>query len=41
MQDQALDAAGVVWWPDHDTVENANLTRFMCALGIESFEALN
>ncbi len=41
MQDQALDAAGVVWWPDHDTVENANLTRFMRALGIESFEALN
>lgn len=30
-----------VWWPDATTVESANLTRFMRALGVESFEALN
>lgn len=30
-----------VWWPDAATVESANLTRFMRALGVESFEALN
>ena len=30
-----------VWWPDRETVENANLTRFMRTLGSESFAALN
>lgn len=33
--------SGAVWWPDRDTLENANLTRFMRALGVDSFEALN
>ncbi|MDD2729650.1 AMP-binding protein [Malikia sp.] len=36
-----LKPSGAVWWPDHDMVENANLTRFMRALGVDSFEALN
>ena len=31
----------VVWRPDADTVEQANLTRFMRELGVDSFEALN
>ncbi len=33
--------ASVVWRPDAATVEGANLTRFMRALGVDSFEALN
>jgi len=33
--------AGVAWRPDAQTVEGANLTRFMRALGVDSFEALN
>lgn len=37
----ALNPSGAVWWPDRPTVENANLTRFMRALGVDSFEALN
>lgn len=37
----ALQPSGAVWWPDPPTVENANLTRFMRALGVDSFEALN
>ena len=41
MQVNDLKPSGAVWWPDHDTVENANLTRFMRALGVDSFEALN
>lgn len=32
---------GVVWRPDTAMVEEANLTRFMRALGVDSFEALN
>ena len=32
---------GVVWRPDPAMVEEANLTRFMRALGVDSFEALN
>lgn len=31
----------VVWRPDPATIAGANLTRFMAALGVESFEALN
>ena len=31
----------VVWRPDSTTVEQANLTRFMRALDVDSFEALN
>jgi acetyl-CoA synthetase len=31
----------VVWRPDAATVEAANLTRFLRALGVEDFEALN
>ena len=34
-------SSGAVWRPGHDMVENANLTRFMRALGVASFEALN
>lgn len=30
-----------VWRPDRGTVENANLTRFMRALGVDGFEQLN
>ncbi len=41
MQADALDPSGAVWWPDRSTVDNANLTRFMRALGVDSFEALN
>ena len=38
---QAADDTGVVWRPDAATVAGANLTRFMRALGVESFVALN
>ncbi len=41
MQTDAKQQPDAVWWPDHDMVENANLTRFMRALGVDSFEALN
>ncbi|HQQ68926.1 MAG TPA: AMP-binding protein [Alicycliphilus sp.] len=41
MQADVSKPVGAVWWPDHETVENANLTRFMRALGVDSFEALN
>jgi acetyl-CoA synthetase len=41
MHDQAPNLSGAVWWPDHRTVEGANLTRFMRELGVDSFEALN
>ncbi len=41
MQVDSLNPSGAVWWPDRSTVENANLTRFMRALGVDSFEALN
>lgn len=34
-------SSGVVWRPDRGTVENANLTRFMRALGVDGFEQLN
>lgn len=37
----ALQPSGAVWWPDRSTVENANLTHFMRALGVANFEALN
>ncbi|HRO58414.1 MAG TPA: AMP-binding protein, partial [Burkholderiaceae bacterium] len=33
--------SSVVWRPDADTLGQANLTRFMRALGVDSFEALN
>ncbi|MDD2546382.1 MAG: AMP-binding protein [Burkholderiaceae bacterium] len=41
MPADALQSAEVVWRPDAPTVANANLTRFMEALGVDSFEALN
>jgi acetyl-CoA synthetase len=41
MQADLSDPAAVVWRPDAAMVEGANLTRFMRALGVESFEALN
>jgi acetyl-CoA synthetase len=41
MHDQALHSPGVVWQPDHRTVEDANLTHFMRALGVDGFDALN
>lgn len=41
MQVDALPPSGAVWWPDRATVEDANLTRFMRALGVDSFESLN
>ncbi len=34
-------SSDIVWRPDAATVEQANLTRFMRALGVASFEALN
>ena len=41
MQVDIPNSSEAVWWPDRSTVENANLTRFMRELGVESFEALN
>jgi acetyl-CoA synthetase len=41
MQVDAAIPPGAVWWPDRSTVEGANLTHFMRALGVETFEALN
>jgi len=41
MHDQAQHVSGAVWWPERRTVEDANLSRFMRALGVGSFEALN
>jgi len=38
---EPLQPSGAVWWPDRHTVDNANLTRFMRALKVDSFEALN
>jgi acetyl-CoA synthetase len=41
MQVDLPTSAGVVWRPDAAMVEQANLTRFMRALGVDSLEALN
>ena len=41
MQVDLPNSSEAVWWPDRSTVDNANLTRFMRELGVESFEALN
>ncbi|NNU42066.1 AMP-binding protein [Ramlibacter montanisoli] len=41
MQAELPASAAVVWRPDAAMVEGANLTRFMRALGVASFEALN
>lgn len=41
MQADVSPATGVVWRPDAAMVEGANLTRFMRALGVDSFDALN
>lgn len=41
MQADAFKTSDAVWWPSPATIENANLTRFMQALGEDSFEALN
>ncbi len=41
MQVDLAGPAAVVWRPDAAMVEDANLTRFMRALGVGSFEALN
>jgi acetyl-CoA synthetase len=41
MEADLLANEGVVWRPDAATLAGANLTRFMRALGVENFEALN
>ncbi len=41
MQKEPSSTFGAVWWPDARTVEDANLTRFMRALGVPNFEVLN
>ena len=41
MQVDPPTAADIVWRPDAAMVEQANLTRFMRAVGVDSFEALN
>lgn len=41
MQADLPTSPGIVWRPDAAMVEQANLTRFMRALGVDSFEALN
>jgi acetyl-CoA synthetase len=41
MQVDLSQPADIVWRPDAETVAGANLTRFMRALGVDSFEALN
>lgn len=41
MQADAFKTSEAVCWPTAATQENANLTRFMRALGEGSFEALN
>ena len=41
MQVDFPKASEVVWQPDSSTLANANLTHFMRALGVDSFDALN
>ncbi len=41
MQADVNYPSDAVWWPDRSTVEDANLTRFMRALGVSSLEQLN
>ena len=41
MPAQTLKHSDAVWWPNAATLENANLTRFMRTLEVDSFEALN
>lgn len=41
MQVDLPSSSAIVWRPDAAMVEQANLTRFMRALGVDSFEALN
>jgi acetyl-CoA synthetase len=41
MQVDLPSSPDIVWRPDAAMVEEANLTRFMRALGVDSFEALN
>ena len=41
MQAEPATESGIVWRPDAAMVEQANLTRFMQAQGVASFEALN
>jgi acetyl-CoA synthetase len=41
LQAHSSAASPIVWRPDAATLEGANLTRFMRALGVGSFEALN
>lgn len=41
MQTDVTQPSEAVWTPDRATVDGANLTRFMQALGVGSFEALN
>lgn len=41
MQAEMPTSSDIVWRPDAAMVEQANLTRFMRALGVDSFEALN
>lgn len=41
MQAERPTSSEIVWRPDAAMVEQANLTRFMRALGVDGFEALN
>jgi acetyl-CoA synthetase len=41
MQVDLSNPSDIVWRPDAAMVEGANLTRFMRALGVDSFDALN
>jgi acetyl-CoA synthetase len=41
MQANLSNPSDIVWRPEAATVEGANLTRFMHALGVDSFDALN
>ncbi|MBX3634198.1 MAG: AMP-binding protein [Rubrivivax sp.] len=41
MHAEVSGPSAIVWRPDAATVEAANLTRFMRALGVPSFDALN
>ena len=41
MQADPTTESSIVWRPDAAMVQQANLTRFMQAQGVDSFEALN
>ncbi len=41
MQVDTFNVPEAVWWLNRSNVDNANFSRFMRALGADSFEALN